>query len=118
MMIHVTLSLVLIGLGAILLLPSNTFGTTPAWSKFAEVGSETTWGIIFILVGGAGSLGIDTSRHWLKVASVLILATAHGTLSTMFLRGNPVGGASWTFAMIAVQGYYLVWRLIYAGMSE
>jgi hypothetical protein len=111
MMIHGSLSAILVGLGVILLLPGDTFAT-PVWRLFAEIGTENTWGGLFIAVGGAGGLGIDTPRHWVKVSTLLVLATVHGALAGLFLRGNPYGGASWTYTVIAAQGYYLAWRQV------
>lgn len=110
MMLHLQLTLILAWLGFILLLPGDTFETTPAWAYFKAAASETEWGFLFVCAAGVGGIGIDTSRRWLKLLSILFLATVHGALAISFLRGNPLGGGAGTFAIVAASGYYLAWR--------
>ena len=113
MAIHVALTAILAWLGFIIGLPGDTFATTPAWRFFATVGTEGQWAGLFFLAAMIGGAGIDTTRRWLKVSSILVLATAHGSLALLFLRGNPYGGASGTFGIVALLGYYLAWRQAY-----
>jgi hypothetical protein len=110
MAIHLALTLVLAWLGFVLVLPGNTFDTTPAWRIFARSATEGEWAMMFFAGAIVGALGIDTRHRWLKLVSILLLATAHGTLAILFLVSNPTGGASGTFAVVAMLGYYLAWR--------
>jgi hypothetical protein len=111
MAIHVALIMILAWLGAVLILPARSFATTPAWRLFARIGSEEAWAVMFLLAAGFGALGVTTPLRSLKAASVWVLATVHGALAVLFFLGNPTGGASGTFAIIALLGYYLVARL-------
>lgn len=115
MAIHIALVAILAWLGFVLILPGDTFTTTPAWRMFARTGTEVEWASSFFACSIFGALGIDTRHIWLKITSILILATAHGSLAILFLRGNPYGGASGTFAIVALLGYYLAGRLAYRG---
>lgn len=110
--IHIALTAVLAWLGFVLLLPVNTFDTTPAWRLFARTASEEQWAIMLFAGATAGAIGIDTHRRWLRITSVLLLSTAHGTLAFLFLISNPTGGASGTFGIVALLGYYLAWRQV------
>jgi hypothetical protein len=112
MAIHTALSMVLVWLAFVLILPGNTFSTTPAWRLFAATAPEEAWAIMLFVGGIAGAVGIDTRRYILKIASILMLSTAHGTLALLFLLSNPLGGASGTYAIMALLGYYLAWRLV------
>lgn len=118
MMIHVQLIVILAWLGFVLILPGATFSTTPAWRYFAQMGSEEAWAVTFFISAGIGAVGIDTPRRWVKLASVLFLATVHGALALLFLRGNPYGGASGVFATAALSGYYLAWRQTLGGHEQ
>lgn len=110
MMLHIQLTAILAWLGFRLLLPGDTFASTPAWRYFDEVASENGWGVILVICGAIGALGIDTPRRWLKMFTILLLATMHGLLAILFWRGNPAGGAPGIFVIIACSGYYLAWR--------
>ena len=113
MAIHCALTGVLAWLGFVLILPGRTFGTSPAWRMFEMIASEDQWAIMLWVGAIAGAVGIDTRHRWLKIASILLLSTAHGTLALLFLIGSPAGGASGTFAIVALLGYYLSWRQVH-----
>lgn len=110
MMIHVQLVVIVLWLGFVLMLPADTFNTSPSWRYFARMGSEEAWAVTMFVAAGIGAAGIDTTRRWVKLVSVLFLATVHGSMAMLFLRGNPSGGASGVFATVALSGYYLAWR--------
>lgn len=112
MAIHVALTAILAWLALALILPGDTFGNSGAWRLFARIAPEDEWAVAFFLGAVVGALGVDTRHRTLKVASILALATAHGTLALLFLFGNPTGGASGTFAIVALLGYYLAFRQI------
>jgi hypothetical protein len=107
----VALTMVMAWLGIVLMLPGSTFDASPAWRIFSDIAQENVWAIVLLMTAVLGGVGIDTKHLWLKTASLFILATAHGGLAILFLLGNPRGGASGTYAIIALLGYYLVARL-------
>lgn len=112
MAIHVALTGVLGWLGLVLILPGDTFGTSPAWRLFARSGTEDQWAAAMWIGAVAGAVGIDTVHRWLRIMSILLLATAHGSLAILFLAGNPIGGASGTYGFLAGLGYYLAFRQV------
>lgn len=115
MAIHIALVAILAWLGFIIILPGETFNTAAAWTVFARVGTEAEWAMTFFVCAIIGALGISTQELWVKRGSLIVLSTAHGTLAVLFWRGNPMGGASGTYGIIALLGYYLVWRMAYKG---
>lgn len=112
MFIHIILTGVLIGMGIILLLPGDTFRTGIGWRLFAESGTEENWAIAFFLGALAGASGIATSHNWLKICSIMMLATAHLSIAFMFVWANPLGVGSILCGGNAALAYYLAFRQV------
>jgi hypothetical protein len=110
--IHVSLTAALGWLGAILLLPGDTFATGEAWRLFRSYASEEQWALMMFAGAVVGAIGIDTAHRWLKIVSISLLSAAHWTLALLFLVGNPIGGASGILVILAAQGSYLALRQI------
>ena len=100
----------MVWLAIILAAPGDTFGMGHGWDRFAEMGTEKTWAMVFWSVATLGATGISTERSILRLCSVLVLSTAYGCVSLLMLWGAPAGSGSGTYLILAGLGYYLAWR--------
>lgn len=107
--IHFALTLIVGGFGAVLSLPTNTFGS-PAFTMLAQMGNEIHWAMALWLVAMIGLMGMTTASKGVRLFSVLVLATAHGALGICFALAPQFGTGAITYIVIAGLGYYLAWR--------
>lgn len=111
--IHLSLIAVLLWLAIVLALPGATFDSS-IFSAFAKIASEPVWAFALQAGGMFGLLGLLTNRNWVRLLSIYVMATMHGTIAVCFLLGTPagngpVGTAPGTYAVIASLGYYLAY---------
>jgi len=95
--------------GAILLMPSNTFGTSQVFSVMAAVTSESIWGGIALTIGVAqlvlAHINKRDLRGYIAVASLLFW----GFIDTAFwLSGSPSTGS----AVYFVTCLMLMWSIV------
>lgn len=108
--IHAALTAVMAWLALVLALPGDTFGSSRSFSFMQRLGTEDAWAVAFGLVAGFGLIGLRAVATWWRLASVLVLSTAHGVVAICFALGNPLTTATGTYAVLALLGYYLAWR--------
>ena len=110
--IHLTLTLIMLWLGCILVLPESTFSTSHSYRAMAIVATEEHWAAAFFVVAGMGFVGLFVTGP-IRKFSVIGLATMHGTLAVCLYMGNPSGTGPGTYAIIAAQGYYLLYMRLF-----
>ncbi len=108
--VHVALTAVMAWLAVALAAPNDTFGSSAAYRAMARLGSETGWAMAFWAAACLGVAGLCTPSRWLRLLSVLALATMNGLVALCFATGNPTGTGAGTYAVLAGLGYYLAWR--------
>ena len=111
--IHAALTVGMGWLAVILALPGDTFAMGRGWARFADMGSENTWAMVFWAVASVGVVGLAAGRPLLRLCSVVTLSTAYGCVALLMLWGAPAGSGSGTYSVLAGLGYYLVWRRAY-----
>lgn len=107
--IHTALTAIMAWFGLLLSMPGSTFTQGRGWDRFAAIASEEAWATVFGAVAIFGLLGLTTLRTQMRLASVMILSTAHGCVAIMMYLGSPLGSGSGTYAIVASLGYYLIW---------
>ena len=110
--IHVTLTAIMFWLGGILVLPGSTFATSHSYVAMEKVANEETWAAAFLGIAILGAAGLIVTGPIRKL-SVIGLATMHGTLAICLFMGNPSGTGPGTYAIIALLGYYLLYRRMF-----
>ena len=107
--IHAALTAGMAWLAVILALPGDTFATGRGWDRFAEMGNEDTWAMVFWAVASVGAAGLAARQPLLRLCCAVTLATAYGCVALLMLWGAPAGSGSGTYSVLAGLGYYLVW---------
>lgn len=108
--IHFTLTVIIGGFGAVLTLPSDTFATRPSLSVMTNIASENSWAMALLFVASIGLIGLFTPFRAMRLISVLLLASAHGTLGLCFALDPVFVPGTIAYIAIAGLGYYLAWR--------
>ena len=108
--IHVTLTGAVAILALILIAPGDTLGGSKNWALFAALGTDATWAVIFWMVACIGMVGVCTASPWVRLVSVLVLATAHGSIAGLKFMADPAGSGTAPYGGLACLGYYLAWR--------
>lgn len=113
--IHAGLTAILAWIAFRLAMPDDTFATTSSFAYMARLAPENTWALLFWAVANLGIIGLATTNKVIRLASVLVVATAHGVLAGCLLMSD---GSIWsgTFGIIACMGYYLAYRRARAGI--
>lgn len=93
--------------GGILILPGDTFATTPAMAAFGRIATEDHWAIALALVSACGYVGLFWRR--LRAASMHIVAIALGTISITILISNPIATGAGTYSALMLSAWYLLY---------
>ncbi len=115
--IHAALAAIMGWLGFILILPGDSFVTSSSFNVMSQIADENTWAISFGIAASAGAVGMATSNRKLRLASVLVLSTAHGIFALCLLTANPLSTGLGTYGIIAGLGYYLAYRRTLEGVA-
>jgi hypothetical protein len=91
------------------------FATTPDFAYMARLASEHSWAVLFWVVANIGLLGLVAVNRVMRLASVLVVATAHGVIAGCLLMADE-SVWSGTYVIIACMGYYLGYRRARAGI--
>lgn len=108
--LHVALTAVMMWLAVVLAWSGGIFGSSNSYAIMHRIGPEHGWAVAFWLVASVGVSGLVTAGPLLRLASVLVLATAHGLVALSFVLSNPASTGTGTYAVLAMLGYYLAWR--------
>ncbi len=108
--IHAALTAVMAWLAIVLIIPGDTFASSPTFSLMADLAGEERWAMAFWGAASIGLAGITASSRVFRLVSVLVVATMHGIVAIFFVLGNPVTTGTGTYAIMAGLGYYLAWR--------
>ncbi len=108
--INVALILVLYGLAGVLALPGSTFQSAPGYALMAQLASEGTWSIAFVVVATLGVFGMRATNRLGRIFAVIALSLTHGLLGALLLFGNPYGFGVVLCAPYAALGGFLVMR--------
>jgi len=110
--IHWMATGVLAWMGFVLILPGLTFGSSPSYSIFVQIGSEEVWALAYFVAALIGCWG-GVSHDWkVKVFSGMVLSMTHGIISMLLLFGNPLTTGSGTYMIIAFAVTLRLWRLV------
>jgi hypothetical protein len=77
--------------------------------------SQIHWSYTFLFLGSLGLLALVLHYPWMLISTAAILSFAHGMIATCFLLGNPTGVAPFTYANVALLGFYLMCKRILDG---
>lgn len=105
--IHTALACGMLWLAGILAAPGDTFGSGRGWNKFAELGSEGHWSIVFMVLAAAGFVGAATSARALRLGSTILVSTGFLIVAGLMFWGSPAGSGSGIYTLQSLLGGYL-----------
>lgn len=108
--IHLGLTAILAWLGFYFDLARNLFANDDGFAEMSRVASEHTWSVLFLAAANIGAAGVISSNSAVRLASVLVVATAHGVFAGFLIVSHP-SVWSGTYVIIAGMGYYLAYRV-------
>ncbi|MDB5243771.1 MAG: hypothetical protein JWP57_4397 [Spirosoma sp.] len=103
------LTAVMGGIGFVLMLPGDTFGSSKSFEVMASLGPEVDWGLAAWIVALVGVFGLATPHKPLRLISIVTVAAAHGTFALCLLLSNTWNTGTLTYSFIAALGYYLAY---------
>ncbi|WP_426455477.1 hypothetical protein ACP26L_36275 (plasmid) [Paenibacillus sp. S-38] len=109
--VEVTLSAISGYWGVMLLLPFDTFATSPAYDKMANLASESNWGIFMLLVSLYILLGMLIGHFRMRRIGLLFSTANWLFVSSMLFMGSPSstgGGCYFIFAVLSSWAYMKV----------
>ena len=107
--IHVGLTAILAWLAFYFDFARNVFTSEDVFAYMARFGSEHTWSVLFLAAANIGAIGLFSNSPTARLASVLVVATAHGVFAGCLIMSH-ASVWSGTYAIIAGMGYYLAYR--------
>ena len=113
--IHVGLTAMMAWLALYFELHGGVFAGHSSFKYMEVFGSQRVWAVMFLAAANIGIVGLIATNPVLRLASVLMVATAHGIFAgCLILSGASVW--SGTYAIIAGMGYYLAYKRARAGL--
>lgn len=94
--------------GVWLLLPFNTFGSSPTYRPMAAVGPEHVWALVMLLVALIQSWAVVVEDRRLRFVGALLSAAAHAFIAAMFGLGNPPGIGMPTYVILALANLWVI----------
>lgn len=114
-MIHAGLTAILAWLALYFELRGGLLSSDLNFRYLELFASQRVWALFFLAATNIGIVGLITQRVVVRLASVLVIATAHGIFAgCLILAGASVW--SGTYAIIATMGYVLAFRRARAGV--
>jgi len=114
-MLHAGLTAILVWLALYFELHGGLLLSDTSFKYMELFASQRLWAVFFLAAANIGIVGLFTHRVVIRLASVLIIATAHGIFAgCLILAGASVW--SGTYAIIAIMGYVLAFRRARAGL--
>lgn len=114
--IHSVLTAILVWFAACMTWqPQDLLTTSTAFAMLVREAPESVWASGLWGAACIGIVGMVSPPPLVRLVSVGVLSTAHGALAILLLRA----GASMlpgVLVIVAMQGYYLVWRCARAGI--
>jgi hypothetical protein len=113
--IHAGLTAILAWLALYFELHGGLLAADENFRYMALFASQRVWAVCFLAAANIGIVGLITHRSVIRLASALVVATAHGVFAgCLILAGASVW--SGTYAIIAAMGYLLAFRRARAGL--
>lgn len=112
---HIGLTAVLGWVAFYLDFARSVFAADRSFSYMARVAPEHTWSLLFLLAANIGVIGLVSRSRPIRLAGVLVIATAHGVFAGSLIMAD---ASIWsgTFVIIASMGYYLAYRFARDGL--
>lgn len=96
--------------GIVLLVPWQTFPTTPAYALLAEIASEENWGLLALAVSSTQFAGLTNNwyifGYQLRVSSQFLTASLWLVVGILFFLGNPKGHAAAIYTLMGMFSLY------------
>lgn len=116
--IEVLSGLLMLGWGAQLLLPWETFSTSPAYAAMAALMPEPVWGGLLTWIGFT-QVGAYLLDHWrVRLASALGASMAWTFLGVAFGYANLTGTGVVVYPWLALVTAWVFWRILQAGPAD
>lgn len=113
--IHAGLTAILVWLALYFELHGGLLAAEQDFQYMQSIAPQRVWAVLFLASANVGIVGLITHRASIRLASVLVVATAHGIFAgCLILAGASVW--SGTYAIIAGMGYLLAFRRARAGL--
>lgn len=106
--IHILLTWALAWWSFVLILPGDTFSTSPVFRLFAVVMSEDHWSYALGSVAFMGALGCLFDRF--RLISGLMLAFAHAVIAAFLASAPPLNTGTGIYTGLAVCAFFLLWQ--------
>lgn len=97
---------ILIGWGALLLMPSDTFALGGSYTRMARIASEEVWGMCALFAGLLGALGWWRNTRWARLVPTMIAGAAYATIVTTFAASGRLTTG------VPVYGVLMGWQLV------
>jgi len=109
--LEVTTGLAVLGFGAILLLPLNSFARFPSYNYMAGIANENVWGAVFVLSGMIQVIGALSHRSALTIlGATMILFLRTFTLASSAINSHLAAPGLADFAAWSVMAIYIIVR--------
>lgn len=107
--LELALSIATVMLGAILLLPFDTFGSAPAFATLRGIAPEWLWGLVTVTPGLLAVVAAVYELYWLRLLCILAHVFWWLFVGTLLCTGNPYGFA-WAFVWWGLVWLWPMWR--------
>lgn len=97
--------------GMWLLIPNDTFGTSPTYMVMAMIASDEVWGLAFLLSGIAAIFSIVYSSVYVQRWFAILILALWTFISASFFVSNPYATGGITYFIRAVSTFWVVFRI-------
>lgn len=117
-LLEITYGVMMVGWGIQLLLPWETFRSSPGYAILAAIMPESYWGFLLTWVG-AMKVGAYLLNQWrARLAATLIAVMIWTFLSVAFGFANPYGTGIVIYPTLAFTSAIVFWRLLTHRVSD
>jgi len=101
--------------GIVLIVPWDTFSTTPAYSVLARIANEEQWGLLALALAGVQVAGMQSNwyifGYEMRISTLLVAACAWVAIGVLFGLGNPRGHAVVIYLLSGAACFWQAYQL-------
>lgn len=97
--------------GGFLLLPFNTFQSSPTFQIVARLMPDSAWGVVLCSLAATVLIALHMHRAYVARAALGALAALWLGIAVLFLLSNPTAPAWISYGSVAISTGAVFWRL-------
>jgi hypothetical protein len=97
--------------GVLLVLPGNTFSTTPSYDAMAHIMPEWCWGVMMLALSCQGIVGVVTAMQSLRRTAALYGVVSWSLIAWLLVLANPWATGGYVYLLTAITHGSTYWRL-------